>query len=425
MNYLDSVVQAQKAGEARGITSICSAHPYVLEAALQHGLSKNMPVLIEATCNQVNQFGGYTGMTPERFVRFVGEIAGQAGFPRDQLLLGGDHLGPLVWSNEPANAAMDKAKKLVQDYALAGFGKIHLDCSMPCVDDRNLSVERIAIRTAELARAAEDAYSNAGLPLPRYVVGSEVPSAGGAKTGESHLNITSPTDAAKTIESMHKAFKSLGLESAWERVIALVVQPGVEFGDATVHKYDRVAAAPLARFIETIPGIVYEAHSTDYQTSTALRQLVEDHFAILKVGPTLTFAFREGVFALAEMEEALAVDDPSRIREILEETMMKIPDYWIKHYGGSAAQQKFSRSFSFSDRVRYYWSRPEVETALNHLMKNMGDSILPLSLISQYFPKQHDKLRAGLLPNHPRAFLLDKVKDMLTDYTIACNISIT
>ena len=82
----------------------------------------------------------------------------------------------------------------------------------------------------------------------------------------------------------------------------MVVQPGVEYGDDHIFDYDRAAAAELSRFITTQPGLVYEAHSTDYQTPAALRALVEDHFAILKVGPALTFAYREAVFALELIE---------------------------------------------------------------------------------------------------------------------------
>ena len=195
MNYLDSIVAAQKHGEARGVASVCSAHPVVLEAALLHGLAHDTPVLIEATCNQVNQFGGYTGMTPVNFVQFVGEIADHVGFPRNDLILGGDHLGPLVWSNEPARVAMEKARILVRDYVLAGYGKIHLDCSMRCADDREFPVELVARRAAELAREAESACTGAGLPLPRYVIGTEVPSAGGAKAGK----ITSPLPIRLTL----------------------------------------------------------------------------------------------------------------------------------------------------------------------------------------------------------------------------------
>ena len=422
MNHLDAVVSSQKAGQLRGITSVCSAHPFVLEAALRNSLQHDTPLLIEATCNQVNQFGGYTGMKPVDFIHFVKKAADRAGFPKEKLILGGDHLGPLVWSNEPADIAMDKAKKLVHDYALAGYGKLHLDCSMPCADDREFNVEIIAGRTAELARVVENTCAEAGLPLPRYVVGTEVPPAGGAKAGDEGIHTTDPAHAAETIESIHLAFEKKGLDPAWGRVIALVVQPGVEFGDSSIHEYDRAAAVSLTHFIEGVKGIVFEAHSTDYQTREALRQLVQDHYAILKVGPGLTYAFREGVFALAEMEVALSVDTPSRIRETLEEAMLQNPKYWVSHYAGSPEQKKFSRVYSYSDRIRYYWALPEVTTSFNRLLINLGKVPLPLSLVNQYLPKQYEKIRTGMLPNEPRALLLNKITDVLDDYAFACRI---
>jgi D-tagatose-1,6-bisphosphate aldolase subunit GatZ/KbaZ len=418
VNYLDYIVAAQKYGETRGVTSVCSAHPFVLEAALRHGLKHKTPVLIEATCNQVNQFGGYTGLTPVEFVRFVGEIAERVGFPRENLILGGDHLGPLVWADEPIEIAMQKAKTLVRDYVSAGFGKIHLDCSLPCANDRGLPVEVIVQRAAELAQVAETQTSECHL-FPRYVIGTEVPPAGGAKAGENRLIVTNPADAAATIDLTRRAFSALGLDSAWERVIALVVQPGIEYGDETVHEYDRSVAVGLSRFIESVPGLIYEAHSTDYQTRAVLRALVEDHFGILKVGPALTFAFREAVFALAEIEAALG-ETPSHIRETLDVAMLSNPAHWKKHYKGAAQTQKIARSFSFSDRIRYYWNTPETQQAFEHLLRTLGGKALPLTLLSQYLPEQYEKIRGGELQNNPRQLLLGQVLDVLDKYAFAC-----
>lgn len=419
MSYLDAVLSAQMAGTPRGIASICSAHPFVLEAALRGGLHRHHPVLIEATCNQVNQYGGYTGMTPAEFVRFVHEVASRVGFSRRDLLLGGDHLGPLPWASEPAETAMEKAKTLVQAYVQAGFTKIHLDCSMPLGGDGDLTVETIARRTAALAHTAETAAGEAGRARLRYITGSEVPPAGGAKAGEAHVTVTSPAEAAQTIAITRQAFASLGLDSAWERVIALVVQPGVEFGDETVHEFDRAAASRLTQFIETVPGMVFEAHSTDYQTGASLRALVEDHFAILKVGPWLTFAFREGVFALAAIEEALC-ERPSQIRETLEAAMLANPSHWQKHYGGETPAQKLARSFSFSDRIRYYWPIPEVQRAFERLFANLSGKPIPLALLSQYSPAQYEKVRSGALANDPHSLLMDRVTAVLDIYAAAC-----
>ncbi len=317
---------------------------------------------------------------------------------------------------------MDKARAMVSAYARAGFGKIHLDCSTPCADDRRLPVEVAARRSADLAAVAEEAISETGLPSPRYIIGTEVPPAGGARAGETALTVTAPEDAAETIALTRQAFKNRGLEAAWDRVIGLVVQPGVEFGDESVHEYNRPAAAGLVNFIEATPGLVFEAHSTDYQTRAALKAMVEDHFAILKVGPGLTFAFREAVFALAEVEEALC-DKPSYIRERLETAMLEHPAQWKKHYGGDEQAQKRARRFSFSDRIRYYWNTPEAQMAFEQLITNLGDRALPLTLLSQFCPAQYEKVRAGALANRSHELLLDRVMDVLNDYAYACGIS--
>ncbi len=116
------------------------------------------PVLIEATCNQVNQFGGYTGMTPAEFVAYVHGLAAENDFPTGQLILGGDHLRPNVWQNEPAASAMQIAADMVRVYVKAGYTKIHLDATMKLGDDnpsRPLDVELATRRAAWLAKTAE------------------------------------------------------------------------------------------------------------------------------------------------------------------------------------------------------------------------------------------------------------------------------
>lgn len=420
---LDNVVSAQKAGQARGITSICSAHPFVLEAVLLQGLLQHEPVLIEATCNQVNQFGGYTGMRPADFVRFVSSIADKVSFLRQDLILGGDHLGPSVWQAEPSDSAMQKSEVLIHDYVQAGFMKVHLDCSMKLADDPvgALDIGTVAQRTAQLANVAENTARQNGVGNSlRYIIGSEVPVPGGATEHEEGVSVTKIADVKQTIDAMREAFRQLSLESAWERVVGVVVQPGVEFGDDFILKYQPDAAYELSKFIESQP-LIYEAHSTDYQTRNALRNLVRDHFAILKVGPGLTFAFREAVFALAAIEDLLFSEtECSNVVGVLDDVMLQHPAYWKKYYQGDEQQQAFKRKFSFSDRIRYYWADANVQAALERLLKHLGTQPLPLSLLSQYLPQEYEKVRAGETENQPRSLLLDHVEQVLEDYAFAC-----
>jgi D-tagatose-1,6-bisphosphate aldolase subunit GatZ/KbaZ len=420
--YLEDILSAQKQGQARGITSICSAHPTVLEATLLHGIETNRTVLIESTCNQVNQFGGYTGMTPKDFAAYVGGLADRLGFPTEWLIMGGDHIGPNVWQDEPAASAMAKSHQMVQDYIAAGYCKIHLDASMKCSDDPEgpLPVELAAERTAELAEIAEATFEKlGGGGAPHYVIGTEVPIAGGAQGEDEHLQVTVVPDLKKTIQQTRSAFHTRGLESAWERMIAVVVQPGVEFGDATIHTYDRASAANLANFIEGQP-LIYEAHSTDYQTKDALHQMVEDHFAILKVGPALTFAYREAIFALAMMEnELFPAQECSNLISVIDQVMVDNPVHWQKYYHQDDAALRIARKYSFSDRIRYYWPEKRVQSALNKLFDNLGDKPLPLSLLSQFLPVQYAGVKSGRLPNTPRGYVLSKVLDVLDDYGYA------
>lgn len=425
---LDNIVSAQKQGQAVGIPSICSANPFVIEASMRHAAKAGRPVLVESTCNQVNQFGGYTGKTPREFVTFAAQIAQSCAFPLDQVLFGGDHLGPSPWQQEPAQQAMDKACQLVQEYVLAGNTKIHLDASMKCGDDapgRGLDTKLSARRAATLARVAESTHEQmADAGQLRYVIGTEVPLPGGARGHEDTIAVTSVEDVAETIEITRQAFADQGLNAAWHRVIAVVVQPGVEYSDTTLFEYDRSKARGLVQYIEGRAQLVYEAHSTDYQTAQALQHMVADHFAILKVGPALTFALREAVFALAMIEEDWLQGKPgvhlSRVREALEQAMLASPGYWSSYYAGDARDQQLARKYSFSDRSRYYWPVPAVQEALTNLLSNLSGQPLPLSLLSQYLPEQYRRIRSGQVRNSPRSIILDRIEGVLADYGYAC-----
>ncbi|WP_343729161.1 D-tagatose-bisphosphate aldolase, class II, non-catalytic subunit [Duganella sp.] len=422
MDYLLNLVRRHKAGEPVGIHAVCSAHPLVIEAAMETALERELPVLIEATSNQVNQDGGYTGMTPAAFRDFVYGIADRTGLARTRILLGGDHLGPNAWQAQPAEAAMARSEVLIEQYVRAGFRKIHLDCSMSCAGDPvPLPDAVVAERAARLCAVAERAWQAVGGEAPVYVVGTEVPVPGGAHEDLKELSVTTPGAAALTIKVHRLAFAAAGLEAVWPRVIGLVVQPGVEFDHHKVIDYQPERAAALSRFIEGEPTLVYEAHSTDYQTPSNLAALVAGHFAILKVGPGLTFALRETLWALADIEEEMAAGSGSRFKNTVLEVMRAEPEYWRKYYGGDAASARFDQQYSLSDRIRYYWPHPAIQAAQARLIDNLTRAAPPLTLLSQYLPAQYEAVRAGRLRNQPADLLKEGVARVLRQYMDACN----
>lgn len=418
---MKEIIARHKAGEHLGICSVCSAHPLVIEAALCFDLHTDNSVLIEATSNQVNQFGGYTGMQPADFRDFVYAIAREVGFPLERLILGGDHLGPNCWQNEHADAAMGKAIALIEAYVAAGFSKIHLDASMSCADDPvPLDPQVVAERAARLCLAAEQTASEVQKHALTYVIGTEVPVPGGEASSINTVHVTHVEDAARTLETHRVAFEALGLEAAMKRVIAIVVQPGVEFDHTQVIHYQPQAAEALSGWIRQTP-MVYEAHSTDYQSRHAYRALVRDHFAILKVGPALTFALREAIFALAQMEnELIAPESRSRVLEVIDEVMLNEPDYWKKYYHPTWSQAMVDIHFSLSDRIRYYWPHPRIRQAVEKLLANLDTVRLPLGLISQFMPLQLERASLNEIVTTPRSLIIDKIQDVLRAYRYGC-----
>lgn len=423
MKALLDVIARHREGQALGLTSICCAHPIVIEASLRHAQKHGDDlVLFEATCNQVNQDGGYTGMTPADFVEFVRGIAGRVGFDAARIVLGGDHLGPNPWTNLSADAAMAKAEVMVAAYVAAGFRKIHLDCSMSCAGDPTpLPEAEIVRRAVRLARAAE-AHAQGSGSLPVYVIGTEVPVPGGATESIEGLAVTTPQAALATIEAHRQAFIAAGLESAWSRVIASVVQPGVEFDHHNVIDYQPREAHALSQAISTVPGMVYEAHSTDYQTRDALDALVKDHFAILKVGPGLTFAMREALWALDAIDQQITPDhQQARLRDVVLQRMREQPKYWQKYYHTVGKPLTVDLQYSLSDRVRYYWPDPAIEAARVALFQNLGAVPAPISLLSQHLPRAFEAVREGTATREPLSLAMAHVGAVLDDYHHACH----
>ncbi|WP_028752585.1 class II D-tagatose-bisphosphate aldolase, non-catalytic subunit [Rhizobium leucaenae] len=415
--FLRNLADARRAGQPVGITSVCSAHPWVLDATMSLARKKPGPVLIEATCNQVNQYGGYTGKNPADFAKEVLELAGARGVPVSDIILGGDHLGPNPWRKETAAAAMAKAEEMVAAYVKAGFTKIHLDASMPCSDDPKVLGDAIvAERAAKLAAVAERAAKEIGA-RPLYVLGTEVPVPGGANHALDIVEPTTASDAQATIDIHREIFTRNGLSEAFDRCIAFVVQPGVEFGNENVVPYKPELARELTKVLDKEDKLNFEAHSTDYQTEASLAALVRDGFPILKVGPGLTFALREGLFALDLIATELNRGYSRRLASTMEKLMLENKSDWQGHYHGSDTEIALQLLYSYSDRIRYYWGLPAAVDAVQELEDTLRGRFIPATLASQFLGRIADKIRPG--DNVPTIVQL-YVSDVLETYGRAC-----
>ncbi len=372
-DILGQVIAESRAGRAVAIPSVCSAHPDVLAASLRLAERLDRAVVIEATSNQVNQDGGYTGMRPADFIGFVRGLADGLGVDRARVLFGGDHLGPQAWRKLTAEAAMAKAHVMVADYVAAGFTKVHLDCSEGCAGEPAQLPDAVTVpRAAELARTAVGVSADL-----LFVVGTEVPPPGGARHDEGgDIPPTKASAARATLDAHVAAFDGVG------RIGGLVVQPGVEFSPMQVHHLPLARDPGLKEAVAHHPGVVLEAHSTDYQRPAAFVRLAELGFAFQKVGPALTFAWREAIYALDWLAEA-AGWGASIVRPAMERVMVTDPGYWQGHYHG--ADLEMQRHFGLADRIRYYWPRAEAQAAVAALRDRLAGRALPDALLWQAF----------------------------------------
>lgn len=428
-NRLLNIIEKRNLGIHSGIPSFCCSNKIVIEAILEQSRRFDDIVLIEATSNQVNQFGGYTGMTPMDFRNYTYKIADKIGFDKSKIILGGDHMGPLPWTDLPAKEAMEEAKKLVRLCVLAGYKKIHLDTSMKLGDDpedQKLSDDVIAERGVQLLQVCENAYkellaTNPKEIKPVFVIGSEVPVPGGAKEDTNEINITTEEDFDNTILAYKRMLRKYNLEQCWNDIIAIVVQPGVEFSEDNIVIYNREKARNLCNMLEHYPDLIFEGHSTDYQPPSKLKEMVQDGIAIIKVGPALSYALRESLFALAMIEKQLIVDktEQSNFIEILEEEMVSNDKYWKKYYTGDNNHIANSRKYSFSDRCRYYFIKPRVEEAIQKLLTNIDQVEIPLGMLHQYMPLQYLKVRDGLLQTKAIELVKDAIICVIDDYNYA------
>ena len=422
--WLFNLKERHLQGERPGVFAVCSAHPVVLQTAMETASAADQFLLVEATANQVNQFGGYSGMTPEAFVGRLHHLARQTGLPIERVLIGADHLGPHLWRAVPMDEAMARTRDLLRQCVAAGFDKIHLDTGAPCASDPGppLPLETAARRAAELCATAEE-VARALRPHapPFYVIGNETPPPGGGLEADNDVTVTDPGQLDQALDAFERAFGRLGLAEAWQRVLAVVVQPGVEFGDRQVAAFQPEAAAALSAAHARLPDIMtYEVHATDYQTPEALRRLIDGHFTILKAGPCLTFALRCTLYALAAIEAALPdMDAPSHLIEVMERVMLDHPAHWQSHLRGSREDMYDLRHYSLRDRIRYYWSFPDAREAVARLLDNLRRQI-PDELLKAHLPGLFPMIQAQGLHGDPMGMVKLSVRQALDGYVEAC-----
>jgi D-tagatose-1,6-bisphosphate aldolase subunit GatZ/KbaZ len=219
-----------------------------------------------------------------------------------------------------------------------------------------------------------------------FVIGTEVPPPGGARADEhGDIAATTPASAAATMAAHIAAFQAAGLADVVAQIGGLVVQPGVEFSPMQVHDLPMQRDPRLLTALADYPGICLEAHSTDYQHPAVFPRLAQLGFAFQKVGPALTFAYREAIYALDSLRQQAGWATTEPLFTTMERLMLADPGYWTGHYHAASGDLRVQRHFGLADRIRYYWPLPEAAAAVSAVLHDLENRALPTPLLWQGF----------------------------------------
>lgn len=338
----------------KSLPSFCTSNFNVIKLLIIFAKHNKLPVLIESTSNQINQYGGYTYLKPKQFLEKIKRIAKNLRY-KEKIIFGADHLGPLPWKDFENNNAIKKSKKLFKDVIKAGYKKIHIDTGMKLKGDDFLSKQTIFKR----CKSIFNTVNRKSIKNIFFVFGTEVPTAGGENKYD--LKNTNISSIKKDIAYYKKLKKNF----------SLVIEPGLSFTNQKIYKLKMTSCSQKKKFSQK-NGFTYEAHSCDYQNLSSLKKLVKNNFKFLKVGPELTFNYMNAILKMEKIEKLFFRSNLSEIKKNFSEEMDINKTFWKNYYLGDKKKIEYLKFNSYLDRSRYYWNKKKVISSLKILEKNIN-----------------------------------------------------
>jgi D-tagatose-1,6-bisphosphate aldolase subunit GatZ/KbaZ len=404
----------------KSLPSFCTSNFLVLKILIKFCKKKKLPLLIETTSNQVNQFGGYTNLTPKKFIKKILLDLKKEKFNRKLFFYGGDHLGPLPWQKFGQLKSLERSKKLIKSYIDSGAQKIHIDTSIKLRHDKNFSKKEILKRTQNL-------FNNLNLDKINnifFVFGTEVPFAGGGiKKNQSAAKFS----AKSAINESDFVKKLLLKKFNYNKYFALVIDTNMEFFDRKIIKPNLKNLTEIVKYSKK-KNFYFEAHSTDYQSLNTLKKLVKNNFKFLKVGPELTHYLLKSLFLMEQFEnEHILKKNRSFFKQKLINEVLSNKTHWEKYYNekDSTVVEKILKGKL--DRARYYLNTTKVNESIKLLEKNINftkKARITHFLNSKKIHYELDDIKKYKLNNFEFInFIL--LKDTLFKYFKACNFKLT
>lgn len=394
----------------KSLPSFCTSNEDVISSILNFCKRFDLPVLIESTSNQVNQYRGYTKLNPSEFKKKVKLLAKRNLYSSKKILFGGDHLGPLPWKKMKRNIALKRGQKLVEAYLNSNFNKLHIDTTIKMIDEKILTKNTIKDRSKEILNS----FQNKKLKNLILVLGSEVPTAGGSFTVKRN-----DFDYENEIISEIKLYKKIYKELNLNKDLNLVVDSGMSFNDKKIFSSNRKKLNFLRKASQLL-NVQFEAHSTDYQNINELKELVKSNFKFLKVGPELTYYFTRAIFEMHKIEKKF-IKKNSKIKVVIFNALKNNNKYWIDYYKHRRLNDVINGQF---DRLRYYWNETSVVIAKKKLFKNI-DNLDKMIIFKELGLKKKDYLKLDFTKTSNSKIIVNCfLYKTLKKYYKACNYNV-
>ena len=195
----------------------------------------------------------------------------------------------------------------------------------------------------------------------------------------------------------------------------------VEFDHAAGLRLRPRAARELSAVLDDEPGLVFEAHSTDYQTARRARRAGARPLgrAQGRARPHLRPARgalrpRRDRGRAAPRGRALRLVECSRSDARRPAVVAGLLRRATRRSSGCA------RRYSYSDRSRYYWPAPAVAAAPRRLLDNLEPHRSRCRCSASTCPSSTAASAPGGSPTTPARLAVDRVRDVLRDYARAC-----
>lgn len=371
------------------VLAVCPTSEAVVRASLRAARDSEAPLFFAATLNQVDVDGGYTGWTPERFVGLVRELAAAEGYG-GPVVVGLDHGGPWLKDLQarerwPLARAMQGVKESLAACLEGGYDLLHVD---PTVDrtlprGQTIPVEVVVERTLELIAYAEYHRRARSLPPVSYEVGTE----------EVHGGLADLTVFRRLLEGLKAGLRERGIPEVWPCFVV-----GKVGTDLHTTEFDPAVARDLAA-VAAEYGSVIKGHYTDSVSNP--ESYPEAGMGGANVGPEFTEAEYEALERLARQEAKLAPAAPSRILEVLRESVVasrrwerwRLPEEEEKAFAELTPERQ---AWLVRTGCRYIWLQPEVAAARRRLYANLEAAGEPAeeAVLEQIEAVMHKYLRA-------------------------------